>query len=139
MTDSAAQFDIDMSRGVLRLIPRGDWRARFLGKLDHALRDFADDTIGRDLVIDMGAVDRLDTVGAMMLQRTLRACTNRGAASGFVHAAEAHAALLKQIEDHLAPCHVEPLHGNPFIAVVRRLGIGWPSAVTCRQPPCSSC
>ena len=124
MTDSAAQFDIDMSRGVLRLIPRGDWRARFLGKLDHALRDFADDTIGRDLVIDMGAVDRLDTVGAMMLQRTLRACTNRGAASGFVHAAEAHAALLKQIEDHLAPCHVEPLHGNPFIAVVRRLGIG---------------
>ena len=113
-----------MSRGVLRLIPRGDWRARFLGKLDHALRDFADDTIGRDLVIDMGAVDRLDTVGAMMLQRTLRACTNRGAASGFVHAAEAHAALLKQIEDHLAPCHVEPLHGNPFIAVVRRLGIG---------------
>ena len=124
MTDSAAQYDIDMSRGVLRLIPRGDWRARFLGKLDHALRDFADDTIGRDLVIDMGAVDRLDTVGAMMLQRTLRACTNRGAASGFVHAAEAHAALLKQIEDHLAPCHVEPLHGNPFIAVVRRLGIG---------------
>ena len=124
MTDSAAQFDIDMSRGVLRLIPRGDWRARFLGKLDHALRDFADDTIGRDLVIDMGAVDRLDTVGAMMLQRTLRTCSNRGAASGFVHAAEAHAALLKQIEDHLAPCHVEPLHGNPFIAVVRRLGIG---------------
>ncbi len=124
MTDSVAQFDIDMSQGVLRLIPRGDWRARYLGKLDNHLRDFADDSIGRDLVIDMGKVDRLDTVGAMMLQRTMHSCAERGSASGFVHAASAHDALLKQVEEHLEPCHVEPLHGNPLVAIVNRLGEG---------------
>lgn len=133
MTDSAAQFDIDMTRGVLKLVPSGDWRARFLGPLDEKLRDFADDSVGRDLVIDMGGVKRLDTVGAMMLQRTMRACQNRGAASGFVRAAEAHEALLKQVEDHLAPCHVEPLHRNAFLAAVERLGRGAVDAVLAGQ------
>ncbi len=124
MTDSAAHFDIDMSEGTLKLVPRGDWRARFLGALDDALRDFADDSVGRDLVIDMSGVDRLDTVGAMMLQRTMHSCTNRGAASQFTGASEAHSALLAQVEDHLQPCHVEPDHGNPFVAVIERLGRG---------------
>ncbi len=124
MTDSAAHFDIDMTRGVLKLVPSGDWRARFLGDLDEKLRDFADDSVGRDLVIDMEAVKRLDTVGAMMLQRTMHACQNRGSSSGFVGAAEAHKALLKQVENHLAPCYVEPMHGNAFVAVINRLGEG---------------
>jgi phospholipid/cholesterol/gamma-HCH transport system permease protein len=124
MKDSAAQFDIDMTRGVLKLVPSGDWRARFLGDLDEKLRDFADDSVGRDLVIDMGAVKRLDTVGAMMLQRTMHSCQNRSSASGFVRAAEAHQALLKQVEDHLAPCHVEPARKNAFLVIVERLGEG---------------
>jgi phospholipid/cholesterol/gamma-HCH transport system permease protein len=124
MTDSAASFDIDVSGGVLKLIPSGDWRGRFLGGLDDALRDFADDSVGRDLIIDMSGVKRLDTVGAMMLQRTMHSCTNRTKASQFSSASEAHAALLAQVENHLAPCHVEPVQGNAFIAVVRRLGKG---------------
>ncbi len=124
MTDSAAQFDIDMTRGVLKLIPRGDWRARALGKLDGPLRDFADDSIGRDLVIDMGKVDRLDTVGAMMLQRTMHACQERTGASQFLHANAIQSALLAQVETHLAPCHVEPLQRNAFLVVTERLGEG---------------
>jgi len=56
MADSAAHFDIDMSQGTLKLVPWGDWRARFLGALDDDLRDFADDSIGRDLVIDQRKV-----------------------------------------------------------------------------------
>ncbi|PQA89270.1 ABC transporter permease [Marinicaulis flavus] len=105
------------------MAPQGDWRARFLGGLDDPLRDFADDSVGRDLVIDMSGVERLDTVGAMMLQRTLRACERNGD-SGFVRANEAQAALLEQVENHLSPCHVEPLHENAFVAVIRRLGVG---------------
>ncbi|MEO1136580.1 MAG: amino acid permease, partial [Pseudomonadota bacterium] len=133
MTDSAATFDIDMSQGILKLAPQGDWRARFLGDLDERLRDFADDSVGRDLIIDMGDVQRLDTVGAMMLQRTLHACQSRTEASGFVRASDAHASLLDQIESHLAPCHVEPLHGNAFVAVLRRLGMGAWDAILAGQ------
>ncbi|MEZ5892783.1 MAG: ABC transporter permease [Parvularculaceae bacterium] len=124
MKDSSAQFDIDMSQGVLRLIPMGDWRGRFLGALDARLRDFADDTIGRDIVIDLSKLERLDTVGAMMLQRTMRACSQRTDASRFIGGSEASNALLDQVAAHLAPCHVEPVHMNAFVQVVVRLGEG---------------
>lgn len=124
MTDSAATFDIDMKDGVLSLIARGDWRARYLGAIDEKLRDFTDDSIGRDIIIDLSAVEKLDTSGAMVLQRTFHACAERTSASKIVGARDAHAALLEQVEHHLAPCHVEPLHGNAFVMVLRRLGKG---------------
>lgn len=124
MKDLLADFDVDVRDGVLQLAPRGDWRARFAGLIDSKLRDFSDDSIGRDLIIDMSAVERLDTTGAMMLQRTFTACDQRGAASSIIGAKPAHAALLDQVRDHLAPCHVAPLHPNPFIAVLDRIGRG---------------
>lgn len=124
MTDSAAVFDIDMAEGVLKLVPRGDWRARFLGKLDDELRDFSDDSLGRELIIDMSGVDRLDTAGAMMLQRTFYACGSRTDISQIIGAKPAQTALMEQVQDHLAPCHIEPIQPNAFLAVVDRLGKG---------------
>lgn len=133
MTDSAADFDIDMTRGVLKLIPRGDWRGKFLGSLDEKLRDFGDDSIGRDLIIDMSAVERLDTVGAMMLQRTFLACQDRTDESKIINTNDAQQALLQQIQEHLAPCHVEPFHPNAFKAMLYRLGLGVVEAIQAGQ------
>ena len=125
MTDSPARFDIDLaSDGLLRLKAFGDWRARCLKAIDAQLRDFADDSVGRDIIIDMSGVDRLDTAGAMVLQRTFQACQSRTAKSKFIGARAAHAELLEQIEDHLAPCHVEPVHRNAFLMMTERLGEG---------------
>lgn len=133
MADSAASFDIDVKRGVLNLVARGDWRARYLGAIDEKLRDLADDSVGRDIVIDMSAVEKLDTSGAMVLQRTFHACEQRTSASRFVGAKEAHAALLEQVEDHLAPCHVEPLQRNAFVVVLDRFGRGIFDAILSAQ------
>jgi len=124
MTDSAAQFDIDVDDGILKLVAKGDWRARFLGSIDSKLRDFSDDSVGRDIVIDVSGVERLDTTGAMMLQRTFYACDSRSEMSKIIGASDAHAALLHQIQDHLAPCHVTPFHPNAFKAMLNRLGLG---------------
>lgn len=125
MTDSAARFDIDLTDdGLLRLKAAGDWRARFIKPIDEALRDFADDSVGRDLVIDLSGVERLDTTGAMVLQRTFRACAGRSDQSQITGANAAQRELLEQIEGHLAPCHVEPVHRNAFIMMVERLGEG---------------
>ncbi len=125
MTDSAAHFDIDLaSDGLLRLKAFGDWRARYMKPIDAALRDFADDSVGRDIIIDMSGVARLDTAGAMVLQRTFQACQNRTVNSKFIGAHDAHAELLRQIESHLAPCHVEPFHRNAFLKMTERLGEG---------------
>ncbi len=108
----------------MKMVAAGDWRARFLKQVDPRLRDFADDTMGRELVIDMAGVDRLDTAGAMVLQRTLRACGDRTRISRVVGASPAHAALMDQVKDHLAPCHVTPYHPNAFGAMLDRLGQG---------------
>ncbi len=124
MADSAASFDIDLEGNVLKMVAAGDWRARFLKQIDSRLRDFSDDTLGRELIIDVSRVERLDTAGAMVLQRTLRACGERTEKSKIIGANEAQAALLEQVVDHLAPCHVQPLHPNAFKAMLDRLGRG---------------
>ena len=72
MQARAAQFDIDVDRDILKLVARGDWRARHLGPIDAGLRDFEDDSAGRDIIIDVSGVDRLDTAGAMLLEKCRR-------------------------------------------------------------------
>ncbi len=124
MAAGAAQFTSDLHRGVLRLIARGDWRASELGAIDRDLRNFEDDSVGRDLIIDISAVEKIDTAGAMVLQRVLRACSKRTELSGFAGASEVHAALLDQVRPHLAPCPIEPLPRNAFMMMLHRLGQG---------------
>lgn len=125
MADSAAGFDVDLhEEGLLRLKVHGAWIARNLKSIDAALRDFSDDSMGRDIIIDMAEVDRLDTAGAMVLQRTFYSCQQRTDASQYINTNDAQFELLKQIEGHLAPCHVEPHHRNAFIAMTERLGEG---------------
>jgi len=124
MRDSAAHFEIDVDDGILKLVAVGDWRVRFIKGLDERLRDFADDSVGRDLIIDMSGVEHLDTTGAMMLQRTFYACDSRSDASQITGANEAHQALMAQIRDHLGPCHIAPFHPNAFRGMLDRLGRG---------------
>ena len=122
MTESLAHFEIDLKDGLLRLIAKGDWRARNVGSIDEKLRDFTDDSIGRDIVIDLSNVEHLDTTGAMMLQRTFFACDQRTGTSRIVGARHSHNALLEQIKDHLAPCHITPPHGNQILGMLDRVG-----------------
>lgn len=124
MSETAAFFDIGVEDGILRLIAKGDWRARHLGGVDDELRDFSDDSVGRELIIDLTGLDRLDTTGAMMLQRTFFACGSRTEISKYIGGSEAQRVLLDQVSTHLAPCHVMPVQPNAFVAMLNRLGLG---------------
>lgn len=124
MQADAAKFDIGLEDGLFKLTARGDWRARYLGFIDNALRDFEDDSTGRDIVIDIANVEKLDTAGAMVLLRVLRSSPNRSEKSRIVGSSEEQAALLEQVEDHLAPCVVAPAPANAFIAMLDRVGHG---------------
>lgn len=121
---AAADFEIGLERGVLTLKARGDWRARNLGTIDERLRDFEDDSTGRDIIIDVAGVDKLDTTGAMVLQRVFHSCTTRTAQSKIVGATPAYAELLEQVEQHLAPIAVSRTTGNAFVLMLERLGKG---------------
>ncbi|MEM9706424.1 MAG: MlaE family lipid ABC transporter permease subunit [Pseudomonadota bacterium] len=124
MAAVAAQFQTDVIDGVLKMRAIGDWRARHLGAIDAALRVFEDDSVGRELVIDVSDLSELDTAGAMVIQRVLRACTSRSDASTIVGATPVHQELLEQVRPHLAPCPVAPLPRNAFVLMLRRLGLG---------------
>jgi phospholipid/cholesterol/gamma-HCH transport system permease protein len=119
-----AAFTIDLDQGTLRLNAAGDWQARYLGAIDRELRDFEDDAIGRDLVIDISRVGRLDTAGAMVIERILRASANRTAASKIVGASTAHQTLIDNVAPHVAPCAVEPARRNAVLLAANRLGKG---------------
>ena len=121
---SAAAYDVDVREGVLRLDARGIWRAGEIALIDSELRAFEDDSVGRDLVIDVSDIEVLDTAGAMTLQRVLRACTARTELSKIIGASPAHAELLEHVAPHLAPCPVEPMRRNAFILMTERLGKG---------------
>lgn len=119
-----AAYKIDVRDGLMRLDASGDWLARHLGALDSDLRAFEDDTVGRDVLIDVSAVGRLDTAGAMVLERILRSCSQRSDLSRIIGASPAHQQLLDNVRPHVAPCEVEPVPRNAFLSMVQRLGRG---------------
>ncbi len=119
-----AAFTIDLDDGTLRLKATGDWQARHLGAIDRELRDFEDDAVGRELIIDISGVERLDTAGAMVFERMLRACDARTGASKIVGGSPAQATLIANVAPHVAPCDVEPARRNAFVMMVNRFGQG---------------
>jgi phospholipid/cholesterol/gamma-HCH transport system permease protein len=75
-------------------------------------------------LIDLSGVGRLDTAGAMVLERLLQSCSKRTERSQIIGASDAHAKLLGDVKPHLAPCDVEPATRNAFLMMTNRLGQG---------------
>lgn len=117
-----AAYSTDLKGGLLRLVATGDWLARHLGAIDADLRAFEDDSVGRDIVIDISGVKRLDTAGAMVFERIIAACGQRTGRSSIVGASEAHRQLLENVRPHVNPCEVEPAARNAFMMMVNRFG-----------------
>lgn len=120
----SASFETADDGTLLHLKAHGRWIAADLGGIDAAIRRFADESMGRDLIIDLSGVERMDTAGAMVLQRTMTACQDRTGASRFDGVDGPEQALLDQAADNLAPCETEPPHVNAFLMMLNRLGRG---------------
>ncbi len=119
-----AAYTIDLKDGLLRLVATGDWLARYLGPIDDGLRAVEDDAIGREILVDVSAVGRLDTAGAMVLERVLRSCSQRSEVSRIVGASTAHQQLIESVAPHVVPCEIEPARRNAFLMMTNRLGEG---------------
>jgi phospholipid/cholesterol/gamma-HCH transport system permease protein len=119
-----AAYTMDLKDGHLRLVASGDWLARYLGPLDEGLRAVEDDAVGREMLVDVSGVGRLDTAGAMVLERVLRSCSQRSEVSKIVGASPAHQQLIESVAPHVAPCEIEPARRNAFLMMTNRLGEG---------------
>ena len=133
---SVAAFDVIERDGEWWLTASGDWSlGRGLGAIDRDLRNFAGSVNDCVLHIDLGNVDRLDTAGAMMLQRTMRNCGMRveragdDPLTGFEAVNDNYRSLLRTAAANLNPCELEKDRGNAVVAVLERVGRGTEEAL----------
>ena len=110
---TAASYETSEGLGSFRLVATGAWTLETgLAALDGDLRQFGTRSLDHELDIDLSGVSELDTAGAMMLQRVMRACGGRlnedDVLRGFSGLGPHHSTLLEQAAAHMAPCDVEP-------------------------------
>lgn len=125
---TAPGVKVENSGEELRLTAEGDWTlSGELVAMDAALRDVAASAAGRTLVIDVAGISRIDTAGAMMLQRTAHDCGGGQEwepLDGFTGATGKVASLLEQSRNYLDICEVEPPDRSAFLGMLERLGTG---------------
>jgi len=114
----------DGPAGGLMLKAHGTWTLASVGRIDAQLRQFAEASLGRELVIDLADVERIDTAGAFVLQRTLAACGARTEISQFQNPPEGANLILSRVGESFAPCEIEPRRANAFVLMLNRLGRG---------------
>ncbi|NHK27825.1 ABC transporter permease [Parvularcula flava] len=128
---SVAAFELQETGDGWRLEAKGTWSlGAGLGDIDGKLRRFSDKTMSKSLKIDLSGVETMDTAGAMMLQRTMRACSQReemaedNALFGFEHVKEGYKSLLAAAANHLSPCEIDVKQGSAFVLMLERVGRG---------------
>ena len=75
------------------------------------------DALSDPVTIDLSDIDRMDTVGAWLVYRTVR---DRGAK--VIGASRDEVSLLQQVEEFDKPTRVTPDEPHNFLAVLRELG-----------------
>ncbi|HEV2551343.1 MAG TPA: MlaE family lipid ABC transporter permease subunit [Stellaceae bacterium] len=108
MGDHGTGFEMTREGDALVLHARGDWLVATAADIDRALRRLDAVDAGERLRLDLGGIERLDTVGAWLVQRTARALTSRGVASSVENVPPAFAPLFDQVAKGEAPAPLAP-------------------------------
>jgi|HubBroStandDraft_1064217.scaffolds.fasta_scaffold00843_9 phospholipid/cholesterol/gamma-HCH transport system permease protein len=107
--DTAAWFDTRREGGSIRVSLHGNWVLAEARRLDLALRTVSTEGC-REVVIDYGALGRLDTTGAWLLLRTRRALEGQHLSVTVANVPEALRPLVETIEHECqgAPVEIRP-------------------------------
>ena len=114
---NAAWYRTEQRDGTFRLVAGGRWVRTEARRLDPLLRAL-DAGQYKDAEFDVGAIERLDTVGAWLLLRTKRTLEQRGVAVRPVHVDPKYRALVHTI-DH--ECRAPPVAEPPRPTLAGRL------------------
>src|SRR5689334_21892081 len=106
----------------LALAGAGAWTLSNAGLLERAVETASERHAGvRQVAIDMGGVERLDTVGAWLLEKLVRSFSSRGCATEVLGLKQDYRALtdkLRQVQPEAAP----PRRSNPLIDALAVVG-----------------
>jgi phospholipid/cholesterol/gamma-HCH transport system permease protein len=119
----AARFELEERDARWVLVVIGPWLVSTIAGIDPRLRALRPEP-GRDLVLDMTRLARLDTAGAWILHRTLSAWRAAGGETRLEGAAPAHAALMERITAQDLANIAEPAQPNPILAGLAAIGAG---------------
>jgi phospholipid/cholesterol/gamma-HCH transport system permease protein len=90
------QAKIDRAPGEVRAAVSGRWTAEHAARIERIVAELSEQTEGR-LVFDLAGVERLDTLGAWVLDRTRHEFEGRGLATAVVNATPEQTILLDEI------------------------------------------
>ena len=109
--------------GAVLLQAGGQWDAQNVTRLDQQLRGRAP-TDNAPMVFDLGQVERLDTAGAWLLYRTVKACRAEGGQADFTGLTPAYQTMLEQVAANDQPAEIEPPRPPTLLAILDRVGRG---------------
>src|SRR5213595_1610773 len=127
---ATASFVASADRDALVFQAEGDWLLATAAELDRRLRALELPS-GREVVLDLAGVERLDTAGAWLLKRTDNELAARGNAVTLANVRTNLAPLLEQVWTHGAAQplpHPVPAHHTLAGFVPHRRGFGAPDA-----------
>ncbi|MCA8901015.1 MAG: MlaE family lipid ABC transporter permease subunit [Hyphomonas sp.] len=117
-------FALEDSDESLHLRPSGDWTVKTIHVLDEDLRALHPD---KRLIVDLSGLGRVDTAGAYLIDRTLRAAP---AGSGVEGEHETARHLLTQVHKVSDPAPPGPQPDRGFTALLERTGEGFMDVVS---------
>lgn len=114
--------------GALVLVPTGDWVVGEAASADALLQQVSLDG-RRALIVEMHALDRMDTSGAWLIHRTRRAAEAGGVPVTLAHLQPKFETLLTAIATREQPAHKSGTHEPWYTAIVIRAGHALEDAV----------
>ena len=106
-----AVFDHRQEGGRVLVRPAGDWVIEQATRLDETLRAFRDElqaVKSRQMVIDLGSIESMDTAGAYLLARLERRFVDDGGDVAWRVSDKSRAALLDRVRNAVADDHDPP-------------------------------
>jgi phospholipid/cholesterol/gamma-HCH transport system permease protein len=79
-------------------------------------------TAARSIAIDVTQIDRIDTYGAWLIERTLRAWTSRGVETRLVGLPDRHRGLFEKVQAGTHKMSPLPRRDNPIVATLESVG-----------------
>src|SRR5688572_30721318 len=106
-----AVFDHRQEGGRILVRPAGDWVIEQATRLDETLRAFRDELLkgrSRQMIIDLGSIESMDTAGAYLLARLERRFVDDGGDVAWRVSDKSRAALLDRVRNAVADDHDPP-------------------------------
>ncbi|MGH6738139.1 MAG: MlaE family lipid ABC transporter permease subunit [Bradyrhizobium sp.] len=120
----AAGTLVGQARGDgVSLLAAGTWTAEYAKTLE-PLVDAAvtTKTAARSIAIDVAQIDRIDTYGAWLLERTLRAWTSQGVETRLVGLPDRHRGLFEKVQAATQKLSPLPRRDNRIVATFESVG-----------------